>query len=141
MPISIKEKIKKKWSKNAEAVGASNYEEMIKLVDVNPMELAAKNFEKWKNKLQAAFEVWKEIMSKIPVERWRKFTEELGPDHYRDGVTAKKEKMDAFADAWDSTYGPELSRIRALPNKTDADREKRMIENLKTLKKLKGKWR
>jgi len=141
MPISIKEKIRRKWKKNALTVGAENFEEMVKLVDVNPMELAAANAEKWKAKLQAVFDIWPEIMRKIPVDRWKKFTIELGPGHYRDGVDVKAEKMEEFAEKWDATYGPELSRIRALPNKTDADREKRMLENLKALKKLKGKWR
>jgi len=140
MPIGIAEKIKVKWPRNAER-GADNYEYFIKLVDVNPMELAAANAEKWKARLMEIMDVWPEIMKKIPFDYWKNIVEQVGKDHYIDGVRTKKFKVEAFADAWEKVYGPELNKIRALPAKTDADREKRMIENRKVLKKLKGKWR
>lgn len=142
MAISIAEKIKRKWPRNTERA-RDNYEEMIKLVTENPMALAAAQHDKWAAKLKAVIEsgVWKTIMSKIPLEHWKKIVEAVGADHFVDGVRIKAFKVEAFADKWEEVYKPELDKIRALPVKTDADREKRMIENRKALIKLKGKWR
>jgi len=142
MPISISEKIKTKWAKNTERA-RDNYEAMIKLVSENPMQLAAAKFDLWAAKLQEIIQsgAWKEIMSKVPADYWHKIVTAVGPDHFVDGVRTKAFKVTDFADKWDKTYGPELAKIKALPVKTDADREKRMIENRKALIKLKGKWR
>jgi len=142
MAISMAEKIKKKWPRNTERA-RDNYEDMIKLVTENPMALAAAQYDKWAAKLKAVIEsgVWKEIMNKVPLEHWKKIIEAVGPDHFVDGVRTKAFKVEAFADKWEKTYKPALDKIRALPVKTDADREKRMIENRKALIGLKGKWR
>jgi len=142
MAISIEQKIKTKWAKNTERA-RDNYEAMVKLVTENPMALAAANSDKWAAKLEDLIKSgkWKEIMSKIPAEYWSKIVTAVGPDHFVDGVRTKAFKVDDFASKWSKTYEPELAKIRALPVKTDADREKRMVENRKTLVGLKGKWR
>jgi len=140
MAISMADKIKVKWKRNA-ARASDNYEHFIKLVDVNPMELAAAQHEKWWNKLEQAKDTWKEIMSKIPREVWKRMVETLGVDNFRKGVEAKAFKVEQFAEKWASVYEAELNKIKALPATTPEQREKRMIENLKALRALKGKWR
>jgi len=143
MPIPFSKKIKMKWKKNAETVGAPNFETMIKLVDVNPMELASEAFDLWKAKLIAFIESgkWKDIMKGIPLKFWKEVIEKIGKAHYVDGVRIKEFKVTAFADAWYDVYSPILEEIRAMPYETDAEREARMVENRKRLIELKGKWR
>jgi len=140
MPISFAEKIKVKWAKNTSRA-ADNYEHFIELVDVNPMELAAAQNEKRHAKLEAIKDIWPEIMKKIPFENWKKMVKEIGVDAFRKNVPLKAFKMEAFAEGWEKVYKPHLDKIRALPAVTDAQREKRMLENRKVLISLKGKWR
>ena len=141
--MSFAEKMKRKWQRNTER-SVDNYRDGIAAVTVNPMKKAAENYEKWKDKLMRFIEsgVWKEIMANIPADVWKKITTEVGPGHFTDGVRTKAFKYMNFADAWGGVYGPKLEELRRkIPAITDADRERRMIENRKLLISLKGKWR
>jgi len=142
MVLIKKEFWKTKWARNTERA-VDNYREAIELVDVNPMEKAAEAAPKWKAKLLAFIEagLWPEIMRAIPFETWRKFTTELGVPHFPEGVRVKAPKQAAFVDGWYALLEGHLAKIYAIPPVTDADRERRMIENRRGLIAPKGKWR
>jgi len=143
MVRKIARKIKLKWRSNAEH-GKVHYETMVKEVEVNPMVEASKQWEKMKDKLIPILEagIWRDIMAALPKELWDHLVIKLGIPHFVDGVRAKEFKVTAFADAWEGIYLPELEKLdKEIPPVTDADRERRMIENRKILLGLKGKWR
>jgi hypothetical protein len=58
-----------------------------------------------------------------------------------EGVTKREKKVDKFVRAWQPVLSDHVSTIDALPDVTDADRENRMLENLRGLKTKKGAWR
>ena len=125
-------KIKRKWPRNT-ARAVDNYQDMIKLVEVNPMAEAAKNAKKWEDRLKIVIEsgVWAAIMESLPKELWDYLVTKLGFSHFPEGVRTKAFKIEAFGDAWESVYLPELEKLDAeIPPITDADRERRMILSL-----------
>jgi len=137
-------RMKRKWSGNLSAVGQKNYKDAIPEVAVNPMEEAAKNFEKMKDKLKAFLDsgLWPQIMKSIPKDVWSKITQEIGPTHLADGVRVKGFKYDNFVDGWVPLLEAHLKELNTkIPPVTEADRISRMTENRAGLIKLKGKWR
>jgi len=136
-------KIRKKWPRNT-ARAVDNYQDMIKLVEVNPMAEASKQAEKWKDRLRIIMDagVWEAIMEALPKEMWDYLVVKLGFPHFPEGVRTKAFKVEAFSDAWESVYLPELEKLdKEVPPITDADRQTRMIRNREILLTLKGKWR
>jgi len=137
-------RMKRKWKGNLTAVGSKNYRDAIPEVAVNPMELAAKAAPLWADKLKKFIDsgLWPNIMNAIPKEVWSKITIDVGPGHLEDGVRVKGFKYDNFVDGWAPLLEAHLNDLNAkIPPVTDADRERRMIENRKGLMALKGKWR
>ena len=141
MPISIERSIRK-WSRNT-ARGKDNYAEGVKEVTVNPMELAAANYDKMKSKLQEFLDsnVWPDIMRSIPASTWKDLTTSLGPDRFAKGVEAKKFKVENFWRKWGPMLETHLSTVYAVSPDTWEGRKERMVKNAEGLKALKGKWR
>ena len=132
----------KKMIGTLEAVGRDNYLRGIANPRKNPIEAAIAAEDKWRNKLQEAIKEdrRRKALSKVTMEEWAAMAE-YGADKLVDGVKARQYKVERFWKAWAPLLEDHLAKIDALPDKTDADRERRMIENLRGLKKLKGKWR
>jgi len=141
MPIVIERYIRK-WVRNTSR-GKDNYAEGIAETSVNPMELAAANYDKMKAKLMEFLETdaWPEIMRSIPANVWKDLTTKLGPDRFARGVEAKKFKVENFWRRWGPMLESHLSGVYAISPDTWEGRKERMIRNAEGLKSLKGKWR
>jgi len=64
----------------------------------------------------------------------------LGRDRLAPGVRERRYKVERFVSKFQPLLKKHVEEIDKLPEVTDEQREKRMIENLRGLKKLKGKW-
>jgi len=135
----------KKWRQNTSGKGATLVENLTAVLDagVNPLKLAAAKDKKAIARLRQVFEtgVWKQIMESIPIDLYRKIVEEVSARAYDTAVEVKGVKFEEFARRWAPLLREHVTKIRAMPDETDADRERRMLENLRGLKKLKGAWR
>lgn len=126
-----------------EAVGESNYRTGITMPKKDPIRAAIAG--------QAAYEAAmrkpevlarrKEALEKTNMEEWAAMAEGIGARRLVEGVTARRYKVERFVGSYVPKLKSHLSTIDALPNVTDADREKRMIENVRGLKKLKGQMK
>ncbi len=72
------------------------------------------------------------------MEEWASMSERIGAARLVQGVVERKYKVERFLSGYVPKLLTHLGRIDALPNVTDADRERRMVENLKGLRALKG---
>ena len=139
-PVTWADKIKVKWPRNTSRA-KDNYEEFVKLVDVNPMALAADKNDLRIARLDEVAKIWPEIMRKIPKARWDDMIKEIGVDAFGKNVPIKAFKAEDFAVKFFAKYEPERKKVLALPDKTIEQRDKRMAENLKALRAQKGIWR
>ena len=72
------------------------------------------------------------------MEEWVSMAERVGAARLVQGVVERQYKVERFLQGYVPKLLSHLGRIDALPNVTDADRERRMVENLKGLRALKG---
>ena len=79
-----------------------------------------------------------EQLKKTNMDEWASMAERLGAGRLVEGVTQRQYKIERFVGNYVPKLEAHLRVVDALPDVTDADRERRMLENLKGLKKLKG---
>jgi hypothetical protein len=72
------------------------------------------------------------------MDEWASMAERVGAARLVQGVTERQYKVERFLSGYVPKLAAHLQKIDALPNVTDADRERRMVENLKGLRGLKG---
>ena len=141
----LAKKMAKKWTQNTQGKGQVLVENLLAVIDsgVNPMKLAAAKDRKAIQRLRAVFEsgTWRQIMESIPIDLYKKIVQEEAAQAYDTAVQVKGVKYQIFAQNWAPILAQHVQKIRSLPDATDADRERRMLENLRGLKKLKGAWR
>jgi len=125
-----------------EAVGRENYLKGISAPRKDPIKAAIAAEDKWAAKVQEAIKEKRraKALETISMEEWAAMAE-AGADRLVDGVKMRRHKIERFWKNWSPLLERHLAEIDKLPDKTDADREKRMLENLRGLKKLKGAWR
>jgi len=141
----LRNKMKTKWRNNTRGKGRVLVENLTAVVraGVNPMRLAASKDRKAIAKLRQVFEsgLWRQILESVPVELYLDIVNKVSAQAYDAAVEAKAPKYESFADAWAPLLASHVAKIRSMPDETDAQREARMLENLRGLKKLKGAWR
>jgi len=123
------------------SVGRTNYIQGIAAPKADPIERGIATDPKWKANLRKAMEEdrRKKALEKTSMAEWYKYAHDIGADKLVDGVIKREAKVKAFVSGWHPLLTEHLAKIDALPEETDADREKRMLENLRGLKALKGK--
>lgn len=104
--------------------------------DRNPIQAALAANQKRLNRLEEAKakQTWEKKMAKLTISDWQEPALTVGADRYVTGIRRSAGKRSAF---WQQQV-PKLetlkSSIRAMPDATEADREKRMLENLRKMK-------
>uniref|UniRef100_A0A6M3LUC8 Uncharacterized protein n=1 Tax=viral metagenome TaxID=1070528 RepID=A0A6M3LUC8_9ZZZZ len=81
----------------------------------------------------------KEALQKTNMDEWTAMTEAIGAGKLVEGVVARKFKVERFVAKFQPLLKAHLVAIDAMPDVTDANREAKMIANVKGLKELKGK--
>ena len=136
----------KRWADKQLArvrVSLPEYKAGVEAPARNPIEEAIKKNAKRIANLQKSLreKTWEKTMAKLSLEDWKKPTLELGAERFIRGVEAKEGKIRAFIDRFQPLLSTHVSAVEAMPDVSDAEREARMLANLRGLKKLKGKWR
>ena len=132
---------KKRQIDTLKAVGATNYAVGISKPKKDPIAagIAAQDRYEAQMRKDEVLARRKTSLEKTSMAEWYKYASTLGKDRLVDGVVKREAKVGDFI----RTYQPMLvdleSKIDALPDVTDSDRETRMLENLRGLKALKGK--
>jgi len=135
-----------RWNKkqiDRAAVAEDEYKAGIADPDRNPIDAALAAAEKRTARVKESLEkkTWEAAMKKLTIEDWRKPALAKGPARFIEGVKFAEPKIRDFVAKWRPILEEIQAAVRAMPEVTDADREKRMIENLRRLKKAKGTWK
>ncbi len=125
-----------------QAVGEANYRAGITRPKKDPIKAGIAAQGKYEAKMRdpAVLARRKTGLERTNMDEWAAMAEELGAANLVRGVVARRYKVERFVASYQPKLKAHLSRIDAMPDVTDADRERRMIENLKGLKALKGTW-
>ena len=137
MVISVERWIKKQLERVR--VAEDEYKAGIESVTENPCAKAAEKADKYLKRIEERVEYWKTRLSKISLEEWKRRTLEKAR-RFPEGVRAAEDRIREFVRNWQPILADIQAAVRAMPDLTDADREKRMIENLRRLKAAKGTW-
>lgn len=123
------------------SVGRNNYLLGIKNPKKDPIAAGIAAQKKYENKMKDAKVLARreEQLKKTNIAEWTAMCENLGADKLVDGVTKRQYKVERFVAKFQPMLKAHLAKIDALPDVTDADRENRMLENLRGLRALKGK--
>lgn len=123
------------------AVGRTNYLEGIKAPKADPIARGIETEGKFADAMRKAIdnEARRKGLEKTDMAAWYKYASTIGADKLVDGVTKREDKVVKFVTTFHPLLVSHLAKIDALAEETDADRENRMLENLRGLKALKGK--
>jgi hypothetical protein len=141
MVRSASEIVAKQQEKAIAAAGL--YAKNVASPERDPVQAALAANDKRVNKLKESIEkkTWEERMRRLPAGYVSKKAAEIGAPRYAQGVEANKDKVDDFWAKQQPLLDAHQKKIDAMPQATDADREKRMLENLRGMRALKGKAR
>lgn len=132
---------KKRQIDTLTAVGEANYKVGIASPKRDPIEagIAAQDRYVAQMKKDEVLARRKASLEKTSMAEWYKYSSELGAGRLVEGVTKREAKVGDFIRTFQPLLAEHVGKIDALAAVTDSDREKRMLENLRGLKKLKGK--
>jgi len=125
------------------SVGRANYEQGISMPKKDPIEagIAAQDRYEEQMRKDEVLERRKEGLKATNMAEWYGFTHGIGSPRLVEGVTKREKKVERFIRGWHPILTEHVTKIDELPDVTDADREERMLENLRGLKAKKGAWR
>jgi len=132
---------KKRQIDTLKSVGRQNYIAGIASPKADPIARGIATEGKYAEETRKAIDNQsrKKALEKTSMNEWYQYASTLGADKLVDGVVKRESKVAAFITAFQPMLTTHLSRVDALSDVTDSDREGRMLENLRGLKALKGK--
>jgi hypothetical protein len=139
MPIDPA-KVLTKYVSRTQAAG-QDWVDGIQNSTVDTVANMVKSNAKWKSKMQAAInnDTWVKRVSKLSTSDIKAMVAKVGAGAYTSGISNRQDKIGkAFARVM-PLIDQVATTVRAMPDVTDADREARMIANVRGLRQIKGK--
>jgi hypothetical protein len=137
-PVTKKVKSPDRWAKqqidNAVAA-ASDWLDGVKNPSRNPIEAALDKEKKWEDRLQTAIKdkKWSKNLKKVSPSDIVAVAEKLGTGVYSSGVSAREDKIKKRVSELQPLVQAVSDTIQAMPDDTDANREKRLISARKLM--------
>jgi len=130
-----------KQLRNLSAVGEQNYREGITRPKKDPIQagIAAQPAYEAKMRDPAVLARREAGLRRTNIDEWAFLAETLGAPRLVQGVVQRRGKVERAVTSLHSFLSQHLQRIDAMPNVTDADRERRMVENLRGLRGFKSR--
>jgi hypothetical protein len=124
-------------------VGEKNYRQGIQLPAKDPIAAGIDAEAVYAARTKAAIEEGRraKALRGTSMQEWYTYADTIGAPKLVDGVVKREAKVKRFIDAWIPLLEPHLASIDKLPKATDKDAEEKMLQNLRGLKALHGRWR
>jgi len=134
---------RKRMINTLKSVGETNYKQGIERPKKDPIEAGIAAEDKWAARIREAIDERRreKALRATNMAEWFNYANSLGAPRLVEGVVKREAKVDRFVKAWQPVLLDHVAKIDAMPAVTDSDMEARMLENLRGLKALKGKWR
>ena len=124
---------------NLTAVGETNYREGITHPKKDPIlaGIAAQGRYEAQMRNPEILKRRETALRRTNMDEWASMSERIGAGRLVAGVVERRYKVERFVGDYLPKLDRHLKELDTLPDVTDADRERRMLENLRGLKKLK----
>ena len=124
---------------NLQAVGETNYRSGITRPKKDPITagIAAQGAYEAAMRDPATLKRRETGLKRTNMDEWASMSERVGAPRLVQGVTERQYKVERFVQTWQPRLEAHLRHIDSLPAVTDADRERKMVENLRGLRNLK----
>jgi len=123
-------------------VAGEDYKNGVQAVTENPATKAlaanAKRIKKIQDSITA--KTWEKKMQKVSLEDWKKKAATVGADRFIPGVEANVDKIESFVRAFQPKLENLTAQVKAMPDTTEAERDARVLAQVRGLRKLKGSW-
>jgi len=131
----------KKQIDTVTAVGRDHYLTGVKNPRKNPITAGIAAQPKYEAKMKdpAVLARRAEGLAKTNIDEWVQMAETRGADNLVSGVTQRQYKIERAVGKLQPMLKAHLATIDAMPDVTDANREAKMIANVKGLRAMKGK--
>jgi hypothetical protein len=106
----------------------------------DPVQAALKAKEKYKNNLKMSLDkdTWAKKMAKVSSADIIAIAMKIGPAGYTNGIAAREGKILAAMQRIIPKIAAVQASVLAMPDATEVDRDKRMLENVKQMRAIKG---
>lgn len=130
-----------KQIRNLSAVGEQNYREGITHPKKDPIAAGIAAQPKYEAEMRKPEVLARRVtgLQATSTEEWAANSERVGAGRLVEGVVTRRAKVERKVQNLVSAMSSHLSRIDALPDVSDSDRERRMVENVRGLKAMKGR--
>lgn len=137
MSMTVSE-IQAKWKRNTQTSGPS-YVAGIRGVTESPMEKAAQAQDKYLANVTQAVQDgrYAEGLRSVSLQSWKDAAETVGAPRLQTGVAKGEAKMAAFLAEFIPQQQAITRQVRAMPSTTEADREERMLAQVRATRALK----
>jgi len=133
---------KKRQLETLKAVGEANYSVGIAFPKHDPIKKGIEKEKKYAQAMKKVIE--KELRKKglefTNIDEWYLYSDAF-KGRLVEGVTVREDEVDKFVTGYNPILLEHLKEVDKLPDVTDKEREEKMLQNLRGLKALKGKWR
>lgn len=125
---------------NLQAVGEQNYRAGITHPRKDPIQAGIAAQPKYEAEMRKPEVLARREVSlrKTNMDEWGVMAETVGAARLVEGVVRRRFKVERAVDARHRVTSAIVAKIDAMPDVTDADRERRMLENLRMLRASKG---
>jgi len=125
------------------AVGETNYRIKIARPKRDPIEAGIAAEDRYAAQVKKAIEERRrpKALAATNIDEWYAYSQAIGAPRLVEGVIKREKEVHDFVKPWQPILLEHVKKIDEMPAVTDADMETRMLENLRGLKALKGKWR
>ena len=129
--------------KTLTAVGETNYATGIAAPKKDTIAEGIKAEDKYAAEVKKAIEARRraKALEATNLAEWHQYSSTIGKPRLVEGVTKREKEVRDFVVPWQPRLLDHVGKIDVMPEVTDAEREARMLTNLKGLKALKGAWR
>jgi len=141
MVLSPSEIVEKQIRRASGAV--SDYQRGVANPIRNPLDAALAAAGKYQAKMKESLDKkrWEQAIASTPKGLASEKAATIGADRYAGGVEASRDKITRFQTGFAPFREAVVRQVEGLPEDTDAQRDARVLANLKGLREAKGKWR
>jgi len=145
-PVTKKVKSADRWAKqqvdNAKAA-STDWLDGVQNPSRDPIEAAKAAKDKWADRLTAAMKAgkWEKGLGKSSAAEIKEIANAVGTSHYETGIEARRKKVARVVTELQPLAQAVSDTIQAMPDKTDADREKRLTQARKLMLEVGAKRR
>lgn len=141
--IKPPEEWKKRQIETLKQVGQANYLQGIMQPKADPIAAAIEAQDRYVEQMRKEEVLARRVagLKGVSLSDWAAYTQNIGVNRFVEGVVKREAKVDKFVKGFQPLLAEHVAKLDQMDDVTDADREQKVLANIRGLKALKGKWK